>query len=746
MGRGRSRSPAAAAGRNPPREGAEPAPPSLALDIGTRKVLGVLFRPAEGGIEVVASARREHEGRAMRDGQIHDVEAVSAVIRAVKADLEARVGRPLREAMVAAAGRALRTAPGEAERAYGGYTRIGADEALKLEWEAVAEAQAALQARLPVEESAAGYYCVGHSVTGWRLDGAPLASLVDQQGRRAAVSVLATFLPRTVVDSLDAALEAAGLDMAGMTLEPIAALEAVVPPTMRHLNLALVDVGAGTADIALTRDGTVWAYAMVPEAGDEVTEAASRAFLLDFGAAETAKRRAGSGRPARVRDVLGAGREITPAELREAVAPVVAEVARAIAAPIRELNQGAPEAVLLVGGGSLTPGLRESLAEALGLSQARVAVRDRGAIRKVKGGAELRGPDVVTPLGIALLSAGTRRSPLIRVQVEDRWVRLFQAGRCTVREALRAAGIPVYRVLGRPGVGFTVTVNGEMQVLLGRRGRPGGVNVNGAPAELDRTVADRDAITVIPAEEPVPPDVPVAQFVPALTPLVLQVDGEETRVDALILVNGAPPAPGQRVQDRDEIEVRPCRTLGDVARALGRDAPETADRVHVTVNGTRRAVDLPRWRVTVNGAEATSATPVRAGDRLRWERRGLSIAQVLTTAAVSVPGAVRVTANGRPLDLQPPLTLRLNGRPAGPADPVSAGDHVQVAVPEAWQPQLNEVLPRLQPAPAPEAPGGRLVLKVNGRPAAYTSPLKTGDTVEVRWEHGPAEWALTDLS
>ena len=78
--------------------------------------------------------------------------------------------------------------------------------------------------------------------------------------------------------------------MEALTLEPIAAINVLIPPSMRRLNVALVDIGAGTSDIAITDAGTVIAYGMVPIAGDEVTEAISDHYLLDFPMAEKAKR------------------------------------------------------------------------------------------------------------------------------------------------------------------------------------------------------------------------------------------------------------------------------------------------------------------------------------------------------------------------------------------------------------------------------------------------------------------------
>ena len=72
---------------------------------------------------------------------------------------------------------------------------------------------------------------------------------------------------------------------------PIAALNVTIPQEYRSLNLALVDVGAGTSDIAITHKGSVTGYAMVPLAGDEISEHIAETYLLDFNTAESVKLR-----------------------------------------------------------------------------------------------------------------------------------------------------------------------------------------------------------------------------------------------------------------------------------------------------------------------------------------------------------------------------------------------------------------------------------------------------------------------
>ncbi|MBO8140861.1 MAG: hypothetical protein H0Z37_01600, partial [Firmicutes bacterium] len=478
----------------------------LVLDIGTHKILGLAVLVESGEVSVSAAAVRRHGSRAMRDGQVHDVPAVAATVRQVVRSLEETVGAKLTKASIAAAGRALRTARGRAEQIQSRPETCSGELEQQLEWQAVADAQGRLLTSLPGEQQRWGYYCIAHSRTGCWLDGDAIGRLAGQRGRQLAMEVLATFLPGTVVDSLEAVLREAGLEVNSLTLEPIAALEAVIPPTMRHLDLVLVDVGAGTSDIALTGGGTVQAYAMVPQAGDSITEAVSHGFLLDFPVADEVKRRASRGETVTVENVLGEPVTVDPAALAETIREATEQLADKIAGAICEWTaQKAPAAVLLVGGGSQTPGLAEGLAERLGLPKSRVAIRDRRAVRGVRGEVGLSGPEVVTALGIALRLARGREIPPIRVRVNGRPVSLFLPDRCTVREAARIAGIPLSHLVGSMGPGITVTVNGDVMVIPGSKGEAARIHVNGQPATLDTVLANQDDVELSTAARGEPP-------------------------------------------------------------------------------------------------------------------------------------------------------------------------------------------------------------------------------------------------
>ena len=324
----------------------------FALDIGTRSVVGIILEKSDKSYKIIDILSQEHSERAMLDGQIHDVTAVAKVISQIKNKLEEKHG-PLKKVSVAAAGRALKTEKATASIEIKGKPIIKHEDILHLEYSAVQEAQNTVAEKNTLHST---YYCVGYSILYYRLDGQEIGNLIDQSGNAASVEIIATFLPKVVVESLLAALKRANLEMQALTLEPIAAINVLIPPTMRRLNVALVDIGAGTSDIALTDSGTIIAYGMVPIAGDEITEAISDFLLLDFPLAEAAKRKLINQDMITVTDILGFEIEMSKKEIVNHITPALERLAEAISQEILELNNGkSPKAVMLVGGGSQTP-------------------------------------------------------------------------------------------------------------------------------------------------------------------------------------------------------------------------------------------------------------------------------------------------------------------------------------------------------------------------------------------------------
>ena len=443
----------------------------FALDIGTRTVVGVVMERKSSEVRVRAARIMEHETRAMYDGQIHDVQAVADIISRIKDELEVELGIPLVKVAVAAAGRALLTSSARLEKERLDWGEISREEVHAFEMEAVQRAQQELIAAAGEEGDSDKYFCVGHSVTNYYLEGQPIGSLIGQVGTQVTIEVIATFLPRVVVDSLFSALRRAGLEIHSLTLEPIAAMTVVIPPRMRLLNLALVDIGAGTSDIALVSEGSILGYAMVPMGGDEVTEKIAEHYLLDFDTAEALKCQLAENQVVVVEDILDNQLEISVSEVANQVREILHHLATGIACEILTLNRKAPDAVLCIGGGSLIPGLMSELARALELPTNRVGIRTREAVAEIRGDfSALQGPQGVTPKGIAFNALQGEPLPFIRVVVNQREVPLWSLKETTVATALLAAGINMSNLYGKPGMGLTLEINGQVQVVKGELG------------------------------------------------------------------------------------------------------------------------------------------------------------------------------------------------------------------------------------------------------------------------------------
>ena len=202
------------------------------LDIGTRSIVGTVGYKEEDRFIVVAQKIKEHDTRAMLDGQIHDIKKVGDSIRQVKESLEEQIGRRLTEVCIAAAGRVLETANSQAEMEFEEERTITQEDVYTLNSLAVEKAYAAFMEK---NNSRQKFYCVGNSVVNYYLNDFQISNLENHKARKIAVELIATFLPDEVVDGLNKAVEIAGLQVANMTLEPIAAIQLAIPEKFRLL-------------------------------------------------------------------------------------------------------------------------------------------------------------------------------------------------------------------------------------------------------------------------------------------------------------------------------------------------------------------------------------------------------------------------------------------------------------------------------------------------------------------------------
>ena len=472
--------------------------PSLvyALDIGTRSIIGVAGRVVDERLEVLAIEKEEHGRRAMLDGQIEDIEQVAKVARRVTGRMEAKLGCQLSRVCVAAAGRALRTEKGRFAMDLPQVTRIDSDLIAQLESGAVTDAEENLSAG---EDSRRRFYLVGYTVSSYLLDRYPLTSLKDHNGQQLEAEVVATFLPSEVVESLYTVMEAAGLEVASLTLEPIAALNAVIPADLRLLNLVLADIGAGTTDIAVCRDGAVVGYTMATTAGDEITEALMRQYLVDFATAERMKMQLNEP-TITYRDVLGLEQGVPGPQVREALLGAAKALAQEIAQRVVAINGAPPSAMFLAGGGSKLLGLMEQVAQELEMDERRVALAGNNYdISAFSHEYELNDPEYATPLGIAVSAGLGLISDSYRIMLNGQPAKLFRSGALTVLDLLMMNGYTSADLLGRTGRSLSVTLDGRRLTFRGQSATPCTLRLNGEETAPSHLVYAGDAIEFTPA-------------------------------------------------------------------------------------------------------------------------------------------------------------------------------------------------------------------------------------------------------
>lgn len=537
----------------------------FSLDIGTRTVIGVVGELQDNSFKILASEIIEHEKRNMYDGQIHDINSVVDIVKRVKERLEQKLNKKLDKVAIAAAGRALKTYRTKLESEIDSSMEIDARLVESLEMESIQLSQKSLDESTKGEDTK--YYCVGYTVVSYYLDGNFMENLEGHKGNRIGVDVLATYLPYTVVDSLYTVMDRVGLEVVNLTLEPIAAMNIAVKKSLRLLNIALVDIGAGTSDIAISRDGTIVAYAMASIAGDEITEKIAKTYLLDFDAAEMLKIGLTSKETHKFTDIVGIEHETNTDEILDRIDDTIKIVAKEIASKILGFNEKAPSAVFLIGGGSQLPRLNEYIAENLGLQKERVVVRNTSIIENVLNVPEqLNGPDAITPIGIGFLAINNMYKDFTEVRVNDQKIRLFNTKTIRVSDALAFTNFNPRKLIPKRGEDTTYYLNGELKKVFGQVGEPAKIYINDEPASLEKELKNGESVRVIEATKGKKAQVKLFDCIDLDKKAV--VNSKYIKLILDVKVNQMSVSNNIGINDGDKIETKEIRTISELLNYL----------------------------------------------------------------------------------------------------------------------------------------------------------------------------------
>jgi len=537
------------------------------LDIGTRSMVGTVgYRQGERFV-VTAQEIRQHQTRAMLDGQIHDINRVAAAIADIRQSLEDKTGIKLEEVCIAAAGRVLKTMNVHADMDLDKERNVTKDDMSSLISLGIEQAFEEFQEK---NDTNMHFYCVGYSVIRYFLNGMWMGQPEHHKAKTIGADIIATFLPDDVVDGLYSAVELAGLRVANLTLEPIAAIRVAIPEKFRLLNIAMIDVGAGTSDISITDDGSVTAFGMIPCAGDTLTELLAKTCLIDFTTAEMIKTAAAVQDEIIYEDIMGAEQMITAKEVIAICQPEIEKMSKLAADAIKELNGGkSPSAVFIVGGGGKIKGFDELVASELGLDPKRVALRGEEIMRDVDfpDGA-LKDSTIITPIGICL-TYYEQYNNFIYITFNGNRIKLYDNNKLTVTDAAMQADFTREGLFPRRGEELRYTVNGKNRVTKGEYGESARVYVNGEEVSLSHNIKANDVITLEESTLGMAAQEKIADLIDYNGKIVITLNGDEMQLPKPVKVNGTAVTEEYLIQNGDEIEVASAYTYDEIFEYMG---------------------------------------------------------------------------------------------------------------------------------------------------------------------------------
>ncbi len=666
------------------------------LDIGTRSIVGTVgYKENTNNFKVISHVVKEHDTRAMLDGQIHDINKVSESIGLVKRELERKIGKRLSDVCIAAAGRVLKTVTVAVDYEFPEETVVTDEHIYSLNMLGVEKAYEIIREETKKNQEGVNFYCVGYTVVRYKLNDNFISNLEGHKAYRISTELLATFLPTEVIDGLYSAVERAGLYVANLTLEPIAAINVAIPEKFRLLNIALVDVGAGTSDICITKDGSIVAYGMIPLAGDEITEFLAREYLTDFQTAEKLKQDLGKSETVTYVDIMGLTYKLESKDVFEKIQDTVNNITKQIAEKIVELNGGkAVSAVFIVGGGGKIPGFTESLANYLGIIKERVALRGEEVLGQVEFLENVKKDSLlVTPVGICL-NYYEQKNNFIFVHVNGERVKLYDNNKLTIVDAAIQMGIQNEMLFPRRGKALNFTVDGKPRFIRGQLGEAAVVTLNDRPAGINSEIVSNDVIEIEFSTEGEAASCEIRQLPEYSGTITFFFNQKKIICPKFVTVNDKIVTGYYSIKENDNIQILNYYTLEQIL-----DFMDLSYEDDIYVNHMPASLDEKIYENFTVSSEMTGNN-----DIIYHRTEAKNVKETIEKPVEKPPVNIYVIVNEQ--------EIMLSNKPS----------YILVDILDFY------------PFDTKEAKGEKLIVTLNGETAQFTTPVQQGDVIELYWK------------
>ena len=264
---------------------------SVGLDIGTTKIVAMVGDKNEfGKVEILGIGKSKSLG--VHRGVVNNItQTIQSIQQAVE---EAKVvsGKEIDEVVVGIAGQHIRSLQ------HSDYiTRTNSQEVISQEDVERLIQQVYKLVMLPGEE-------IIHVLPqDYKVDGqAEIKEPIGMYGGRLEANFHVVVGQVTSIKNIGRCVKSAGLSMGNITLEPLASSEAVLSQEEKEAGVALIDIGGGTTDLAIFKDGIIRHTAVIPYGGNVITEDIKEGCSIIEKQAELLKVKFGSAWPGENRD------------------------------------------------------------------------------------------------------------------------------------------------------------------------------------------------------------------------------------------------------------------------------------------------------------------------------------------------------------------------------------------------------------------------------------------------------------
>ena len=234
---------------------------AVGLDIGTTKIVAMLGVKNEyDKLEIVGIGKSKSQG--VHRGVVNNITQTIQSIQAAAQEAEAISGKKIDRVVVGIAGQHIRSLQ------HSDYiTRTNADEVIDEADIERLKNQVFKLVMLPGEE-------IIHVLPQeYKVDGqAEIKEPIGMYGGRLEANFHVVVGQVSSIRNIMRCVKSAGIDFGGITLEPLASADAVLSQEEKEAGVALIDIGGGTTDLAIFKDGIIRHTAVIPFGGNVITE------------------------------------------------------------------------------------------------------------------------------------------------------------------------------------------------------------------------------------------------------------------------------------------------------------------------------------------------------------------------------------------------------------------------------------------------------------------------------------------